>query len=142
MNAKLSITTALGAVALLTIAATVHGQTRGIFQRISTGFLSDGYTRVSAPVSGWLDDDESETFTVWLTSGERYAVAAACDRDCSDVDLRLFSPTGTEVGRDLASDDEPVIYTTARRSGRYEVRVSMASCSEEPCEYFAGVFKQ
>lgn len=142
MRAQFSVKAVLGALSLLVVTAAVHGQTHNIFQRISTSFLSEGYTRVTVPVSGWLDDSESSRFTVWLAAGERYAVAAACDRDCSDVDLQLFSPTGAEVARDWAPDDEPIISAVATRSGRYEVQVTMASCSREPCEYFAGVFRQ
>jgi hypothetical protein len=77
-----------------------------------------------------------------LNAGERYVVAAACDRDCSDVDLQLLSPAGWEIDSDFLSDDEPIVYATPARSGTYRIRVSMASCSVEPCEYFAGVFRQ
>lgn len=129
-------------VAVLAAGVTVSAQTSGIFRRISTELGTTGYSRVGAPFKGWLDSGESTIFTTWLSSGEEYAIAGACDRDCSDVDLELFSPSGIELSRDLASDDEPMVFTTPTRSGRYQVRVTMARCSREPCEYVAGVFKR
>ena len=133
---------ALGAMVLLAVVVTAQAQTRTIFQRISTTLVGDGYTRVGPPRSGWLDDDETAQFTVWLTAGTSYVVAAACDVDCSDVDLQLFSPSGDEVDRDFLSDDEPMVFAAPYTSGRYTVRVSMARCAREPCEYYAGVFQQ
>ena len=142
MKGKFGITSALGAAALVAVGAAAEAQTQSIFHRISTSLLTGGYTRVAPPTTGWLDDGESARFTVWLTGGERYAVAAACDRDCSDLDLQLFSPAGDEVDRDFLSDDEPLVFAAPSTSGRYTVRVSMASCSREPCEYYAGVFRE
>ena len=142
MRRKSGVIGALGAMVLLAVVVTAQGQTRAIFQRISTTLVDDGYIRVGPPRSGWLNDDEAARFTVWLAAGHSYVVAAACDADCSDVDLQLFSPSGDEVDRDLLSDDEPIVFAAPYSSGRYTVRVSMARCSREPCEYYAGVFQQ
>lgn len=142
MKAKGTFGMTMAGLAICTMGITVQAQTRAIFQRISTNLIGDGYTRVGSPLSGWLDDGESTTRTMWLARGERYVVAAACDRDCSDVDLQLISPGGVVIGSDLDSDDEPVIYATPRRSDTYTIRVSMARCSSEPCEFVAGVFSR
>ena len=143
MKAKRGTAVAFTGLAVLCVLdASVQGQTRNIFQRISTELRSSGYTRVGDTLVGWLDEGESATRSVWLSAGQRYLVAAACDRDCSDVDLQLFSPAGIEVDSDLGSDDEPIVYATPARSGTYRIRVSMPSCSVDPCEYFAGVFRQ
>lgn len=142
MRGKFGVMGAVGAAVVLLLAVAADAQTRAIFQRISASLVSGGYTRVGTPTTGWLDEGEAARFTVWLTGGERYAIAAACDRDCSDVDLQLFSPAGDEVDRDFLSDDEPMVFAAPYVSGRYTVRVSMASCSVDPCEYYAGVFQQ
>jgi len=120
----------------------VLAQNRGQFQRIATGLREDGYSRVIAPRNGWLDDDESTVFSVQLSAGRRYVIFGTCDRDCTDVDLRLFSPNGTQIDEDLLLDDKPMIEVVPSTSGLHQVRVSMASCSREPCEYTVGIFER
>jgi hypothetical protein len=133
----------LAVLSFLVVAETgVSAQYGGQFQRIATGLRQDGYSRVMAPESGWLDDDESTVFSVRLTEGKRYVIFGTCDNDCTDVDLRLFSPSGTKIAEDLLPDDEPMVEVVAYRSGLHDIRVSMASCSREPCEYTVGIFER
>lgn len=117
-------------------------QTRSIFQRVSMQLGSDGYAATGTTSNGWLDRGDETTWSVWLTAGTSYAVAATCDRDCSDVDLRLISPGGVEIDSDLGSDDQPIVFATPSRSGYYRVRVLMHSCSVQPCEYVVGTFRR
>ena len=97
---------ALGAMVLLAVVVTAQAQTRTIFQRISTTLVGDGYTRVGPPRSGWLNDDETARFTVWLTAGSSYVVAAACDVDLGFpagglVELGVVPPQHGHVDRAL-----------------------------------------
>jgi hypothetical protein len=120
----------------------VLAQYGGRFQRIATELRQDGFSRVTAPKSGWLDDDESTRFSVWLSAGKRYVIFGTCDSDCRDVDLGLYSPNGASIGEDLLPDNEPIVEVVPYRSGMHEVHVSMANCSREPCEYTVGIFER
>ena len=104
-------------------------------------FLSQrGYTMSGDVYNGDLRDDYYQDLTIDLRSGTSYAFMGVCDQDCSDIDLRLFDPDGDEVASDLRADDWPIVTVTPSYSGRYTVRVVMASCSRNPCYYGVGVF--
>lgn len=84
---------------------------------------------------GRLLESQSSNHYLWLARGTRYLISGRCDRDCRDLDLRLFSPGGEEIDTDLLGDDVPVVSTTPWQSGRYRVEVIMAHCAIEPCGY-------
>ncbi|MEM6784597.1 MAG: hypothetical protein AAF624_12785 [Bacteroidota bacterium] len=84
---------------------------------------------------GWLRDDARDSFTVYLRAGQEYYFFGVCDNDCSDLDLRLFSPTGGLVDSDTATDDTPHVSVRPRRSGTYRVQSHMYDCDTQPCRY-------
>ena len=97
---------------------------------------SNGYTQAAArPATGALNDDAAENVGLTLNAGRRYLLVGVCDADCSDMDLRIYSPSGAIVAEDVAVDDTPVLQFTAPSTGNYRVRVMMASCSANPCYY-------
>lgn len=103
--------------------------------------LSDkGYQLTHEIKHGSLDDDESEYFSVELDAGRSYALLGVCDADCTDLDLRLYDGSGTEVDADIETDDYPVVEVRPRRTARYRVKVIMATCSTSPCFYGVGVY--
>ena len=63
-----------------------------------------------------------------------------CDGDCSDMDLTLFDPGGTQLASDLATDDVSIVRTRPGRAGTYSVAVQMAGCSVDPCSYAIQAF--
>ncbi len=84
---------------------------------------------------GSLYEDETTSEYFWLTPGRTQVISGTCDRDCRDLDLRLFSPSGIEIDNDLLADDIPVVSVRPREAGRYRVEVIMAHCAIEPCGY-------
>jgi len=60
---------------------------------------------------------------------------AACDTDCSDVDLILYDANGNTVDSDFELDDFPIVSTTPGRDGVYRLEVQMVACSANPCRY-------
>ena len=66
-----------------------------------------------------------------------YRILAACDQDCTDVDIIVEDGAGIEVGRDVALDDHPVVTITPRVDGPFSVRIGLVNCEIEPC-YVAG----
>lgn len=107
--------------------------------RIGLNLAEAGFSSTHQREVGWLDDDESTTFSVWLEAGTEYVIRGTCDADCSDLDLEL-KRNGRVVGRDFAPDDVPEVGARPRSPGWYQVRVIMASCEIEPCGYAVGTF--
>ncbi|OLC08512.1 MAG: hypothetical protein AUH42_01240 [Gemmatimonadetes bacterium 13_1_40CM_70_11] len=104
-------------------------------------FLTDRDYGMSGDVyQGKLDNHETEYLSITLHPGTSYAFLAVCDEDCRDVDLRLFDPDGDEVDSDVGTDDWPIVKVTPSVTGKYQVKVIMASCAGNPCYYGIGVF--
>lgn len=97
----------------------------------------EGYTSLVASPSGALRDNAVQGFAVSMSAGTEYAFFAMCDTDCDDVDLIVLGPDGRELAADRDDDDAPTIRMRAAASGTHTLRVSMASCSREPCRFWA-----
>ena len=132
-------------VALVTFAAIV-GIAVGVraqsyqFHRVVAVLREVGFIHRVDKARGWLNDRQSDTFSIGLAAGTEYALAATCDEDCTDIDLVLYGPDGIPVASDRLTDDEPVLRVTPRQSGPHRLRVTMADCEVEPCAYTVGVF--
>lgn len=96
-------------------------------------------TQVGQTMTGTLNNATQTSVAISLVGGGSYVVFAACDQDCTDIDLRLFGPDGQMIGEDVAMDDRPVIIFTAPASGTYRLQVMMATCSQNPCYWGAQV---
>lgn len=103
-------------------------------------FEQQGYELTHDIYTGSLNDDAQEMVTLNLSIGTEYQILGQCDEDCTDLDLILYDAAGNQIDSDLLDDDYPVVSVVPRRSGTYRVRVSMATCSVEPCRYGIGVF--
>jgi hypothetical protein len=99
---------ALGAIAVVGSAAIAQAQSR----------------------SDMLATGESVAYDGYLAANE--SVFAACDDDCSDLDMFLYdAQTGELVASDTLVDAVPVV--VAPYEGQFVIEVVMASCSLEPC---------
>jgi hypothetical protein len=110
-------------------------QLQGYLGQYAGQFLNAGYSVLGPFQSGGLNAGAATEHTANLTGGVRYGIVGVCDNDCSDVDLTLYSPTGTTVASDVALDDHPTLNFVAPMSGTYRLRVSMATCRQNPCYY-------
>lgn len=100
----------------------------------------EGYSPIGQPAAGAINDDTQEEVGVNLNSGGQYLMIGVCDNDCSDVDLRLMGPDGSEVASDVEADDTPVLQFTSGASGAHRARVIMASCDRNPCAYGVALY--
>jgi hypothetical protein len=133
----------------LTLAATAaHAQdrwqqvVRDQLRQVGQATEQRGYSMTSEVFQGSLDDDESENFSVNLERGKDYVLWGVCDQDCTDVDLVIYDSDGDEVDSDLETDDKPLLHVVPSRDGRYRVKVTMVSCSAEPCRYGVGLWSK
>ncbi|MGE0159345.1 MAG: hypothetical protein AB7T31_08010 [Gemmatimonadales bacterium] len=117
-------------------------QVRTYLEAAAEIFEDRGYRSTHELFTGSLDDDASEPVRFDLKAGIEYYILGACDNDCSDLDLVLFDPSGTEVDSDLLEDDAPVVSVTPSSTAGYRVEVRMVTCSAEPCRYGIGIWGQ
>jgi len=110
------------------------------FRIIRTFAESVGYQEAHKVLLSSLRDDAEETQNLQLEGGWEYRVMGLCDNDCSDIDLFVNDPSGTQVGSDTGESDAPIVNFTAPRDGRYQVRVRMAACRNQPCYYGVAAF--
>jgi hypothetical protein len=89
--------------------------------------------------TGSLRAHQTRIMPVTLDEGVTYKVIGTCDRDCTDLDLELRLLDGTVVSSDVKTDDYPMVTVTPSRGGKFNIVVSMAACSVEPCWFGVGV---
>jgi hypothetical protein len=102
----------------------------------------EGFSRVTAYQDGMLREGNDSRFSVDLQSGVEYRIIGYCDEDCEDLDLTLYDPFGDLIESDILMDAAPLLSFTASSNGRFEVEVSMVTCTLEPCGFGVGVFGQ
>jgi hypothetical protein len=115
-------------------------QMQGYMNNYAQAAISRGYSPVTAMVTGSLNGGANASHTVTLTQGRNYVIIGVCDRDCTDVDLRLYSADGSTTASDVALDDHPTLQFTAPASGNFRLQVDMATCSHNPCFYGVQLF--
>lgn len=86
-----------------------------------------------------LGNQASDNYTFQLKSGSDYFIAAVCDQDCSDIDLKLFDENENLVAEDTTEDGAPIVQVTPRWSGKFRLEVTMYDCSSAPCYYGVSV---
>ena len=110
-------------------------------QAVAAGntFAESGY-EVTGMLCGALNEDEVEWFDTDMGSGDRIAYVAVCDQDCSDIDMALYVGD-ILIADDNLTDDVPVLEIgPAVSSANFRLKVSMYSCSVEPCFFGVAMF--
>lgn len=104
--------------------------------RAAQGFSVDRRVFDGEALIGLLPNGGQVVLEINLRAGAEYTVAAGCDADCDDLDLRAFSPDGeTTLDEDVEGDDVPVVTFTAVSSGPHLLAVMMPGCNTSLC-YF------
>jgi hypothetical protein len=130
------------------IASSAHAQdqwervVRSQLQQVGAASERNGYTMATEVYQGRLDDDATTSLNVTLQAGKDYILWGVCDQDCSDIDLVIYDSDGDEVDSDLQTDDKPLLRVVPQSNGRYRVKVSMVSCSANPCRYGVGLWSK
>ena len=110
--------------------------------RVAVASDLGGYDLTHDPFIDSVGDGQSDYITLNLRAGKSYGIVGVCDRDCSDIDLKLYDGSGNFIDSDIQSDDTPVVTVNPRWSGRYSIKVNMVSCNQNPCYYGVCVFGQ
>ncbi|MEM7572931.1 MAG: hypothetical protein AAF433_08520 [Bacteroidota bacterium] len=100
---------------------------------IENNLRNSGFDRFADTEYMWLNEDETKSLQIRLSSARAYQIWGACDGDCSDVDMELLDAYGNTVDEDILEDDRPLINPSNPQSGPYTLQVKMYECSVEPC---------
>lgn len=143
---KRAVVSALLGATLIATTASAQDQwervVRQQLQQVGAASERNGYTMASDVFQGRLDDDATTNLNVTLNAGKDYVLWGVCDQDCSDIDLVIYDSDGDEVDSDLQTDDKPLLHVVPSRNGRYRIKVSMVSCSANPCRYGVGLWSK
>lgn len=97
--------------------------------------FQNGYRSIHEPKMGMLHQGKNEVFQLEFQRGSNVAIIGACDLDCGDLDIGVYTLDGEEIGTDVLDDDSPEVDFVVSRSGNFQVVVSMAKCTREPCGF-------
>lgn len=141
---SLSVRRVLPALALLcaTIAAPRALAAQNVIEQQSTRLVelmaTNGLSK-KAERDGALHQTEAIEVVMEVQAARDVVIAAICDQDCSDLDLRV-SKDGTMLGEDILDDDAPMVRLQSFGGGTLRVRVEMPACSVAPCSFRVMVF--
>ena len=138
---KLSLVAA--AAALLLCAAPARGQDMVAAHLDSAAMMvgMQGFVPMGEAIRGSLPAGQQSEYQLRTERGMRYVILGVCDNACTDLDLALMNRRGLDVAVDRAADDVPVLSVLADESDRFWVRVEMAACAAETCEYGVRIFQ-
>lgn len=110
---------------------------------VAEQFLKDnGFSRAAGPFAGGLEQRRSAQFDVTLRAGLDYRIVGVCDSRCTDLDLKLYDPSGNEVAEDVLQDSVPVLQIRPVSTGSYAIDVDMARCGGPACWYAFNVYSR
>lgn len=97
--------------------------------------LSDGWIETHEEKFGILNHREINTYNINLKARTSYKIIALCDKNCQDLDLVLMDENNKEISRDASTDNIPIVEVIPKWTGRFNLKVSMYKCSQNPCFY-------
>lgn len=100
---------------------------------IESNLRNSGFDRFADTEYLWINEDETKSLQVRLSSARNYQIWGVCDGDCTDVDMTLLDAYGNTIDEDVLEDDRPLINPSNPQSGPYTLQVKMYECSVEPC---------
>jgi hypothetical protein len=87
-----------------------------------------------------LKNSGTDNFYLTLRKGWEYLLVSACDKDCTDIDIRIFDENDNLIVEDLKRDDLAAVKVTPKWTGEFRIQVTMYRCYDSPCYYGIGVF--
>ena len=101
-----------------------------------------GYRPEGELLSGTVARRKSEYRTLMLDSGVPYAILAACDDECYDIDLVLTDSADSTLVRDVRPDDTPILEFTVPQTGQYRLETVMFSCRSDSCVWGGQILRR
>ena len=89
-----------------------------------------------------LNSGETDSFNVNLRQGYKYKIIGVCDKDCKDLDFKLFDDNGNQVSSDSSADSMPIVDVSPKWSATFKLQVKMYTCTRNPCFYGLTVMRK
>ena len=89
-----------------------------------------------------LNSGETDSFSVNLRQGYQYKIMGVCDKDCKDLDFKLFDDNGNQVSSDSSADSMPIVDVAPKWSATFKLQVNMYNCTRNPCFYGLTVMRK
>ena len=89
-----------------------------------------------------LNSGETDSFNVKLRQGYQYKIMGVCDKDCKDLDFKLFDDNGNQVSSDSSADSMPIVDVSPKWSATFKLQVKMYTCTRNPCFYGLTVMRK
>ncbi|MBL8546846.1 MAG: toll/interleukin-1 receptor domain-containing protein [Hyphomonadaceae bacterium] len=109
-------------------------------QQASGALSQQGYQMVGQPFSGGLQPGQTWDVPAQMSAGYEYQIVGVCDRDCSDLDIRLFDGNGALIVEDTSTTSQPNVGVIPTSSGTFNVQVHMYACTVAPCYYAVALY--
>jgi len=100
----------------------------------------EGFQQVGQPFSGGLQPGQTWDLPTQMGVGYEYRIVGVCDRDCADLDIRLFDGNGALIVEDTSTSSQPVVGVIPTSSGMFNVQVHMYACTVAPCYYAVALY--
>ncbi len=111
-------------------------------QQASGALAQQGYEMVTQPFSGGLQPGEAWDLPTQMSVGYEYQIVGVCDRDCSDLDIRLFDGNGGLIVEDTTTTSQPMVGVIPTSTGTFNVQVHMYACTVAPCYYAVALYRR
>ena len=90
---------------------------------------------------GRLKHGEEVTLPLEVTGAHDATILAACDLQCSDLDLRLVTADGRLIDLDEDEDAIPRVSMVGRKPEKLQLKVRMKSCATSRCTFAVSQFE-
>ena len=89
-----------------------------------------------------LAQNQNKGHSIRLESGKAYTFFADCDRQCTDIDIKLTDSNDKTIKEDKDDNDSPVIHSAITTSGSYTLNIHMNKCEAATgCSYSIQAFE-
>lgn len=122
-------------ISTTTLGGTFTDQVKRQLEAIKQISANDGWEETHNDKLDKLNNGGNDSFSFTLRKGTKYKIVSVCDNHCKDIDLILYDENNNEVSRDTSTDSLPIIDVNPRWSGKFSLKVKMASCTNNPCYY-------
>ena len=104
--------------------------------------LGKRYFRPNKPRTGSLQPSSSIIKPYSLIRDRKYGFVVVCDKNCTDIDLRLRDENDQVIEEDTDADNTAVIPYTAEADGTYDMEIIMYGCKSQQCDYALGAYRR
>ncbi|MCX7356889.1 MAG: toll/interleukin-1 receptor domain-containing protein [Alphaproteobacteria bacterium] len=109
-------------------------------QQAQASLAQQGFQQVGQPFSGGLQPGQTWDLPTQMNVGYEYQIVGVCDRDCSDLDIRLFDGNGGLIIEDTSTSSQPNVGVIPSTSGTFNIQVNMYACTVAPCYYAIALY--